>query len=167
MAGSIFAFDDLISLSERRCDRALFDDDRLERAIRSLGIDDRRLRRVLDIDLGVEQALALRVSNQQERLSHMKDVVLGQTRLIVVDQRNDVAPGNVAEIDDGEAGGVEGEADVGQASARDGGADRRAVQHAGKRQIVDVLGRAGDLGVRIFAPDVGANRACHIANVHQ
>ena len=48
---------------------------------------------------------------QQNRLGDVIDLVLGQTRLVVVDQRDDVAAGDVAIVDDGEAGGVEVEPD--------------------------------------------------------
>ena len=41
----------------------------------------------------------------------------------------------------------------------------RSVDHAGEGQVVDVLRRAGDLGVTVFATNVRPNRARHIAQL--
>ncbi len=56
----------------------------------------RRRRAVVDLDVGREQRLAILVREQQDRLGDMPDRALGQTRLIVVDQRDDVAARDVA-----------------------------------------------------------------------
>ena len=43
----------------------------------------------------------------QNRLGHMPNRPLGEARLVVVDERDDVAAGDVAVVDDGEAGAIE------------------------------------------------------------
>lgn len=105
------------------------------------------------------------VRDEQDRLGHMADLVHCKTRLIRVDQRDVVRPGNVAMIRDDE---IRRQRDVARSDAatRNGGADRGAVQHAGERQIADVLRGSGNLGVAVFAPDVPAYRG-HGPNVLQ
>ena len=58
------------------------------------------------------------VCDQQDGLGHMTDRAFGQTRLIVLDQRDDVAAGDVAVVDDGEAVSVEIQPDAGNLAGR-------------------------------------------------
>ena len=73
-----------------------------------------------------QQAFAIGVREQQNRLGEVIDLVLGQARLIVVDERDDVASGDVAVVDDGEAGGVEVEADARRAGRAESSTGRSA-----------------------------------------
>ena len=99
---------------------------------------------------------------QQNRLGDVIDLVLGQARLIVVDERDDVAAGDVAIIDDGETGRGRSRGEWGRARPR-GIVERmvRAVEHARERQVVDVFRGAGDFGVGVLPPNVLANGASH------
>ena len=112
MPGPVLAFDDHVRLGEALVDRALVDRDVLER--RASIARDRRAPAAAcsrSCTSAAGQPLAIRVREQQNRLGEVIDLVLGQARLVVVDERDDVAAGDVAEVDDGEAGGVEVEAD--------------------------------------------------------
>ena len=131
---------------------------RLEDGGRRFRVVDGRRGPVVDRHLGGEQRLAVLVRQQQDRLRHVADRPLGQARLIVLDQRDDVAAGNVAVVDDGEAGGVEIEADVRNLSGRDGRSDGARVQEVGEREVVDVPRGAGDLLDAFLAKDVAADR---------
>ncbi len=84
---------------------------------RGLRIEIRRGGAIVDLDVGRQQTLAILVREQQDRLGDVPDRPLGQTRLIVFDQRDDIPAGNVAMIDDGEAGGVEVAPDAGNRTA--------------------------------------------------
>ena len=64
---------------------------------------------------------------QQDRLRDMTDRPLGQTRLVIVDERDDVSARDVAVIDDGESGAIEIEFDADHLSRRDARADRPSV----------------------------------------
>ena len=164
MPGSILALDDDGGVGQASLDRALGDRDRLERTIRTLGIEDRGLRRVINLDAGAADAFGVGVRKEQNRLGEVIDLVLGQARLILVDQRDDVLAGDVAVVDDGESGLVEIETNGVERSARDRGANRPAVKHARKRQIVDIPGGAGDLGVCVLAADIAADGG-HLVNL--
>ncbi len=109
--------------------------------------------------LGIRQRFAIGVREQQNRLGEMMDFVRRQTRLVVVDQRDDVSAGNVAMIDDGKAGGLEFQrngVDLAPDNRRPHGS---AVQHARKCQIVDVTGDTGDLVRSFFAKNIAADGA--------
>src|SRR5207237_2612984 len=89
-------------------------------------------------------------------------LALGERRLVVVDQRDDVSARNVAMIDEREAGRFEIEADVDDLSGRNGGADRARVQQTGERDVVDVARGAGHLLHAFFAKDVAADRSARL-----
>jgi hypothetical protein len=81
-------------------------------------------------------------------------------RLVVVDQRDDVAAGDIAIIDDREARRVEVETDVGDLARGDRRADGAAVQQIRERDVVDVPCRAGHLLDAFLAKDVATDRFC-------
>ena len=60
---------------------------------------------------GRAERLAVLVGQEQHRLLGVPDLALDEEGLVVLDQGDDVAAGDVAVVDDGEAGGVEVEAD--------------------------------------------------------
>ena len=97
---------------------------------------------------------------QHDRLGDVTDLAFDQARLIVVDQRDDVAAGNVPVVDDGETRGGEVRADVDERAGRNRGSNRPAMQHAGKLQVVDVVRSAGDLLDALLAKDVAPHRLC-------
>src|SRR5262249_14549622 len=82
-----------------------------------------------------------------------------QARLVVVDERHDVAARDVAMVDDGEAGGVEGERAADDLAAWNRRADRPRVEQAGERQVVDVARGAGDFLGAFLPQDVASNGA--------
>src|SRR5262249_14164097 len=84
-------------------------------------------------------------------------VVFGQTGLVVVDQRDDVAAGDVAVVDDGEALRVEVAGDARDRSARNRGANRPTVEESGDGDVVDVARGARDL----FGALLAASAATH------
>ena len=119
MPGSILALDDDGGVGEASLDRALGDREGLERTIRTLGIEERGLRSVINLDAGAVHPLGVGVREEQYRLGDVVDLVLGQARLIVVDQRDDVLAGDVAVVGDGESGLIEIETDGVERPARD------------------------------------------------
>ena len=76
----------------------------------------------------------------------------------VIDQRDDVAAGDVAVVDDREARAAEHRPDVHNGAGRDGGTDRPAVKQAGERQVVDIARAARDLLDAFFAKDAATDR---------
>src|SRR3954462_9067797 len=89
----------------------------------------------------------------------MAHFALDEEWLIVFDERDDVAGGrgNIAVVDDREAGCVEVVADARDASARNGRTDGSAVEHSGKAEIVSVFGGAGRFADPVLAGDAGAD----------
>ena len=130
-------------------DGAAFDVEALEHGLGPLGVEHRRFFLVLDADVS-ERGVGLRadrVRDEQDRLLRMADAVLCEQRLVVLDQRDVVGPGDVVGRHDhvlapGERR-IEGErADP---AAGDRRAQRRAEQAAGKRVVVHVLRGAAEL----------------------
>ena len=78
----------------------------------------------------------------------MIDAAVGEIRLIVSDQRDDVGTRNVSGRDDRELVPWEAAAvnDVFDEAAGRLAADGRAVKHSGKEEIVNVAGLSRDLG---------------------
>src|SRR5436189_4088732 len=111
MAGSIRAFDDKVCGGERRIDVALHDIDRLENAVRLLGIEYGSLFVVLYHDPSSVQDLEILVGQQKNRLGHVANVALDEEWLILLDEVDDVSSGHVAVVDDIEAGDIEVELD--------------------------------------------------------
>ena len=81
---------------------------------------------------------------QQNRLRDVANRPLGETRLVFVDERDDVSAGDVAEVDDRETVGVEVESDGRDLAGGDGRSDGARVQEVGEREIVEVFRGAGD-----------------------
>ena len=83
----------------------------------------------------------------------MIDTVVREIRLIVGNQRDDVAAGNVRRADDGDfvPGNRRIEANVLDEAAWNGTANGDAVEHPRQREIVDVARLAGDLGPAFLA----------------
>ena len=159
MSRAVRAFDDQVGGREAGVEVALVDRERLENDVGVLGVELRLPSFVLDHDVRGEERLAILVREENDRLGEMPNLRLDEEGLIVLDERDDVAAtgGNVAVVHDREAGGVEVEADVRDASARNGRADRPPVQHSGKAEIVGVLGGAGRLADPVLACDAGAD----------
>ena len=82
---------------------------------------------------------------------------LDEEGLVVLDQRDDVAPGDVAVVDDREARGVESKANVAHRAASDRGAHGAAVEHAGQDDVVRVLRAAGGLAESVLAGNARAD----------
>ena len=159
VADPVLAFDDLVSEPEPGLDVALADADSLEDLGRVQRIEDRLGRLVLDVHVGREQALSFRMREQQHRFREVADDVLGEARLVVDDQGDDVSPGNVAVIDDGEARLVEQQVHRPEAPAGDRRADGPPMEHSREGEVVDVLRFPRDLLQAVAARDVAANRA--------
>ena len=173
-AGLVFALDDDLGLGPRGVDVAAGDEVALEDVV--LAPDDlaagERFDRVedgghrLDVDGDVTPRLLeqqpIGVREEDDRLLGVIDPGVGEVRLIVGDQRDDVLAGNVAGANDGELvprkRGIE--ANLADRAARDRAPDGRAVQHPGQRQVVDVAGLARDLGAPFFPGNRSTDR-CH------
>jgi hypothetical protein len=118
----------------------------------------------LDLHLRRQQALAIGMRQQHDRLRDMADRSLGQTGLIVFNQCDDVPSWNVAVVDDREAVGVEIEADRGDLAGRDGRPHGARIQEIGEGDVVEVSRPAADLAGAFLAKDVaadGSGRAGH------
>jgi len=101
------------------------------------------------------------VRQDQDGLGDVTDRALGQARLVVVDQRDDVASGDVVEVDDREPVRVERKGDVGNRARRDRRANRARVEQAGKRQVVDVSRGTRNLVSAFLAGDVAPDGLEH------
>src|SRR3954465_4950177 len=94
---------------------------------------------------------------QQDRFGKMPDALASEARLIVLDQGDDIAARHVAVIRNREAAGVEVEVDARNLSTRNRGANGAGVKQSGKREVVDIARRAGDLLDAFFAQDVATD----------
>jgi len=140
VARPVLALEDEIGASETLVEIALRNRDRLEHRGRLCRVEHRQTRPVLDVDLRLQQALAILVRQQQDRLRHVAHLAIGQARLVVHDERHEVSSRDVPGANDREPGGVEVEADTFDASAGNGGADRPGVEHSRERQVINVTG---------------------------
>ena len=145
MSHPVLALDDDVGEREAVRDIPLLDPDRLEHRRRRLVVVQRRGLAIVDLHVRREQRLAIFVSQQQNRFREMANRPLGEARLVVLDQRDDVAAGDISEVHDREASGVEIETDRCDLAGRDGRPDGARVQEVGEREIVDVVRGAGDL----------------------
>ncbi len=161
-ADAIFAFDDLVGIGKARVEIAFVDGERLEHQRRCGRVVVRRRGPVVDVDVRRQQAIAILVRQNQNRLSDVTDRPLGQARLVLLDERDDVASGNVACVDDGEAGGVEVEGDVGDVARGNRRANRPRVQQIGEREVVDIAGRAGHLVAAVLTKHVPSDGLAHL-----
>src|SRR5262249_15755886 len=105
------------------------------------------------------EPVPVRMSDEQNRLFWVIDAAIGQTRLVVEDKSNAVAPRNVLRGDDDVVAPV----DVGvktnfsDFTARNFAADSRSMDHSGEDDVVDIAGATGDLVWSLFARDGGAD----------
>ena len=81
--------------------------------------------------------------------------------LVIVDQRDDIASGNVARADDRETCRVEVERDAGDLAGGDGRANRARVQEIRERNVVDIARAAGRFVAPFLAKDVASNGFAH------
>ena len=91
------------------------------------------------------QGVAIGVRKQKDRLFGMIDHSIRQAGLIVDDERNQIAAGNVFGGDNGELvpGDALAELDRFNRAAGNGTAHRGAKNHARQREIVDIASLAG------------------------
>ncbi len=136
-----------------------FNADRFERRRGRLRIKVRSGFAVGDLHVGSQQPVSVFVCEQQDGLGHVPNGALGQARLILFNQGNDVAAGYVTKINDDEAGPIGGQPNVDDLPGRDRGPHSPAVQQVRKRQIVDVARSAGDFVSTLFAEHIAANDA--------
>ena len=112
--------------------------------------------------------MAIRVSQEHDRLFWMIDAIGRQAGLVVDDEGDSVDAGHVGGRHDDEVrpGNVGIEVDALDQPTRGGAPDRRAEEHSRQGEIVDVLRPAGDLGPAFAAgnrqPDGGhLRRICY------
>jgi len=107
----------------------------------------------------------VRVRQQKNRLFGVIHEPVGQTRLIVGDESNDIFAGDVFGGDDHEfvPGDSGAKCNFPNLAARNLAAHGRTVKHVGKRHIVDVLRLPRDFVSSLFARDGYSNDAftCH------
>ena len=154
---AVFALDDEIRRAETGLDVALVDRNRLEDGGRGQRIEDRRILLVLNLDASLQQPLAILMRQQQDWLRRMAHFTLGQARLVVGNQRHEVAARDVVVVHDGEARRVELVPDAPDATASDRRSDRSPVDHPGEPEIVDVLRGASDLVRAVTARDAATD----------
>ena len=119
--GGPFALDHAISLRQSAFDVALVDRDPLEGQRRLLGVVVRCGRLVIDVNRGIGQSVTVRMREEDYGLGNMTDRALGQTRLVLVYQRDEIFTGYVAVIDDGGSIAVELVANVRDPPCRNAG----------------------------------------------
>ena len=99
------------------------------------------------------------VGEEEDGFVDVVDMGASEAGVVFGEVDDGVFAGDVGGGDDGELvpgdGGVKG--DGGDAAARDGAADGGSVPHAGKGDVVDVLGTAEDFGSSFFARGRRAN----------
>ena len=72
------------------------------------------------------------MGQQHDRLGEMTDLTLGQARLVVVYQGDDISAGHVAIVDDRESGGVAVVLNVDDVARWNGRSNRACVEKIGK-----------------------------------
>ena len=132
-AGPIFALDDHVGGLEPLVEVPLLDGDLLESRGGGFRIVMRRRRAVVDAHVGCQQSLAILMDQNQHRLGRMSHEALGQTRLVLVNQRDDVSARHVPGVDDGETGAIEVELHVDDLARRNRRPDRPRVEQALER----------------------------------
>ena len=165
-AGAVLALDHEVGLGEAAGEVALLDRDLLEDAARALGVEDRLGRAAVEPHRRRQQPLAVLVGQEEDRLLGVAHLALDEEGLVVLDERDDVAAGDVAVIDDGETRPVEVEVDGGQLAGGDGGADGPPVQQAGEAEVVDVPRHAAGL-VEALPPGDAPTHDAHGRSVTQ
>ncbi len=107
------------------------------------------------------QAMTIRGSHeQQNRFRGVAHLALGQARLVVFDQRDDVPARDVVEVHDREAVAAQFMTDRQDLATGNRRADGSAVEHPGKREIVHIPSRSGDLGGAFLARNLLPD-GCH------
>ena len=107
---AVLPLDDGVGLGEPAPQVPLGDLDRLEGQRGRRRIEHRGRGAIPDVHLRAMQRLGVLVREQQDRLGDVPDLAFGQARLVVLDERDDVAAGHVAVVGDGETVRVEVEA---------------------------------------------------------
>jgi hypothetical protein len=160
-ADPVLALDNLVSLGQAGVEIAFVDGDRLERENRHRRIVVGSFGAIGDANIGGPQPIAVVVHQDQDGLGDVTDRAPREARLVVVDERDDVASGDVVEIDNRKAVRVEREGDVGDRSCRDRRPDRARVEQVRKRQVVDISRRARYLVPAFLAGDVASDGLAH------
>ena len=158
MSGSVGALHDDIGAGQPVPDVAFVNHDGLEHAWRLLRVVDGFAEVVRDVHVCRPQRIAILVRQQQDGLGHMSHVAFHEIRLIVGDQRYDVAMPNVLVVNNGKARCVERQIDGSHATARDRGPNGASVEHSWKHQIVGVQRGARGLADPIFTRDAVTDR---------
>ncbi len=164
-SGAVFAFDDpgsvfpcLVYISffhPVTFKDVVFAPDDVLAALAFLDAVDGGSGRIGDVDSSYRgcQSVAVGMRQEQDRLLRMIDHAIGQAGLVIHDERNDIAAGNIFGRDNGELmpGDTFTESDRFNRSAGDGAAHRGAKDHARQREIVNVAGLPGYFGRALFA----------------
>ena len=103
-----------------------------------------------DVDCfdGCVEDVLIRVGEEKDGFRRVVDEFGGEAGMVFGEMDDGVFAGNVGCGDDGELRPVDGRIvdDGGDATARDGGADCGSIPHAGKSDVVHILGAARDFG---------------------
>ena len=168
MPGAILAVDHHGRVRPAARQVALVDGDVLETHRREHRVVDRRLGGVLDGHRADRrgESFAIGVGQEQHRLGHVAHLGFRQARLVVGDEGDDVGTGDVAEIGADQAAAARHVAGS-DPPMRDGRAHGRAKEQAGHTQVVDVAGRAGDLGAAVLAWHVVSDGLAHERTLHR
>ena len=132
MTDSIFAFDHAIGFRQSAFDVSLVDRNSLEGERRLLRIVVRRARPIVDLDCRFGQRVTVGMREEDHGLRNMTDHSFGQTRLVFIDQRDEIPARYVAIVDDGESTAIELTANVGDLSGGNRRTNRAPVEKVGK-----------------------------------
>src|SRR5687767_4866974 len=157
MSGAVFALHDDLRSCQGGVDIALVDAEMLEDLRGPERVEEWLERLVVDFYARATQHVEVLVRQQHNRLCDVPNLLLGEQRLIVLDQRDDVTASDVAVIDDRESCTIELKAEIADAPTRYRRADGARVQHAGEDEVVHVLRRPGDFLDGVLAGDVGTD----------
>jgi hypothetical protein len=166
MGRTVLALDDQRGVAQALVDGAFVDGDVLERVGRCQRVEDRRLWGVVDADRGDGggKRLAVGVRQQHHWFGDMPDNRLGQARLVLGDERHQIASGHIAEVGADESRPPR-HPPGGDAAVRNRRSHGGAEQQAGEPQVVDVARRPGDLGATVLPAHVVPDRPLHGATV--
>jgi hypothetical protein len=158
-SGPVLALDDDVGRGESSGELALLDGDLLEGVRRTFRVEHGLARPLVEADRGGPQHLAVLVGEQEDRLLGVPDLALHEVRLVVLDERDDVASRDVRVVDDREARAVEVEVDGLQLAAGHRRADGPPVEHAREAEVIDVARRSEGLCQSFRAGDAATHDA--------
>jgi hypothetical protein len=125
-------FDHAIRVRQSAFDVSLVDRNLLEGKRRLLRIVVRRTRPIVDVNGGLGERVPVGVRQEDHGLRSMTGHAFGQTRLVLVDQCDEIPAGNIAIIHDRESTAIEFTANAGDLTGRNRRPNRASIQKVGE-----------------------------------